>query len=82
MEEKQQAFEYINAFGNREIFLATLNGNKPMSFLVSDFLKADSSSFNPIDILKKLDLGDNFEWFDAGALTDDKIKCFRFFYLF
>lgn len=81
MEEKQQAFEYINALGNREIFLATLNGNKPMSFLVSDFLKADSSSFNPIDILKKLDLGDNFEWFDAGALTDDKIKCFRSYFV-
>ena len=64
LDEKKQAFELFTKEDNKNIFLATLNGDKPMA-LLAEYKPYNVPGDSSLGILKKLDLGKNFEWFDA-----------------
>ena len=69
MAEKEVAYNTLMKCGNKDIFLGTLSGDKPMSIL-SAVQKIDDMSGKPLDILKKLDLGDNIVFVKANHWSD------------
>lgn len=61
-EEKNLAYEYLIKKGNnKNVFLGVLSGDKPVASL-SAIKNLHSNSENPLNVLRKLDLGDNIEW--------------------
>ena len=61
--EKKEIFDALHKNGNINLFLGTLQGNKPMSILACN--QSNGSLPNPLELIKKLDLGDNFEIIQA-----------------
>ncbi|MBQ4113820.1 hypothetical protein IJD34_00280 [bacterium] len=69
MAEKETAYKTLMRCGNKDIFLGTLSGDKPMSML-SAVKKIDDINGSPLEVLKKLDLGDDIVFVKANHWND------------
>jgi len=76
IEEKELAHKVLIKNGNKEFFLGVLSGEKPMSILASA-RKIDDLRPNPLDILRKLDLGNNIELVTVSQCEMGKIRVFN-----
>lgn len=76
LNEKELAHKILIKNGNKNIFLGVLSGDKPAS-LLSAITRADDSINNPLDILKKLDLGNNIEWVRANNWNTETVNFFN-----
>lgn len=68
LDEKKKAFDVLTTNGNKDLFLSTLHGDKPMS-IIGQYKTPLQPGGNDLDVLKKLDLGKNFEFVEANSFS-------------
>lgn len=80
MAEKKQAFNVLSSPDNKNIFLAVLSGDKPMA-LMSERVVGGGKAGDAIDILKKLNLGKNFEWVQGSSVEFANVSASNMYFV-